>query len=65
MATTEEGVIFCVKANEGTFYTRDRAFIIPYLQKMWLNDVAIYEIRDGQIHTYLGNEKTYLNSLTD
>jgi len=57
--------MFCVLSDEGTYYTRDRAQLIPYLQNMWLNNSEIYEIVDGHVRVYLGNQKTYLNSLAD
>jgi hypothetical protein len=65
MAPDEKRIMYCVVADEGTYYTRNRANIIPYLQKMWLNNAGIFEIQDGNIPVYLGNEKTYLNSLAD
>lgn len=63
MADENDRIMYCVQAKEGTFYTRDRAMIIPYLQKMFLTNALVYELRNGTIHTYLGTEKTYLNSL--
>jgi len=65
LAPIEERVMFCVLSDEGTYYTRDRAQLIPYLQNMWLNNSEIYEIVDGHVRVYLGNQKTYLNSLAD
>jgi len=57
--------MYCVVSEEGTFYTREKGRIEQYLNKMWLTDAEVYEICDGNIRTYLGKEKTYLNSLAD
>ncbi len=62
---TSEGILYCVKSNEGTFYSRDQRYIRQYLTNHFLQDPMVFEIRGDCIPTYLGTGKTYLKVLSD
>lgn len=64
MLESNEGILYCVKSGEGTFYSRDQRYIRQYLNH-FLQDPLVFELRGDELPIYLGTGKTYLKVLSD
>lgn len=65
MLESNDGILYCVKSGEGTFYSRDQRYIRQYLTNHFLQDPMVFELSGDNLPIYLGTGKTYLKVLTD